>query len=78
MFTKEILISNPEEAKKFVDIANKYQDMTINLKNGDYLIDGHSIMGLLSLDLTQTTELVTDKEPTEEFIKDMAQFMVEK
>lgn len=75
MFTKEIVISSPIEAKKFVDIASKYQDFPINLKNGDYLIDGHSIMGLLSLDLNKPTELVVDKEPSEEFVKDMTAFM---
>ncbi len=78
MFAKEIVVSSPEEAKKFVDIANKYQDFTISLKNGDYLIDGHSIMGLLSLDLTQKTELVIESEPPEEFIKEVSQFIVEK
>ncbi len=76
MFTKEVLIQNPEEAKKFVDIANKYQDISINLRNGDYLIDGHSIMGLLSLDLSQSTELVTDDNPSPEFLKDMSPFLV--
>lgn len=76
MFTKEVQIANPEEAKKFVDIASKYQGITINLKNGDYLIDGHSIMGLLSLDLSQATELVTDIEPSQAFLNDMAPFMV--
>ena len=75
MFTKEVQIANPEEAKKFVDIASKYQGITINLKNGDYLIDGHSIMGLLSLDLSQPTELVTDIEPSQAFLNDMAPFM---
>lgn len=77
MFSKEIVVSSPEAAKKFVDTANKYQDITINLRNGDYLIDGHSIMGLLSLDSTQKTELVTDDNPSDEFIKDMEPFFVE-
>lgn len=78
MFTKEILITSPEDAKKFVDIANKYQDFPINLNNGNYLIDGHSIMGLLSLDMNNPTMLVTEEEPTEEFLNDMKDFFVEK
>lgn len=76
MFMKKIMITNPDEAKKFVDIANKYQDVPIQLKNGDYVIDGHSIMGILSLDMSQPTELVTDLDPTQEFLKDMELFAV--
>ena len=78
MFAKEIVVSSPEEAKKFVDIANKYQDFPISLKNGDYLIDGHSIMGLLSLDSTQKTELIIETDPPEEFIKEVTPFIIEK
>lgn len=74
MFMKKIMITNPDEAKKFVDIANKYQDVPIQLKNGDYVMDGHSIMGILSLDMSQPTELITDLDPTQEFLKDMEAF----
>lgn len=76
MFTREISIVSPIDAKKFVDATSKYQDFTIRLRNGDYLIDGRSIMGLLSLDPAQTTELVIEDEPSKEFLKDMEPFMV--
>lgn len=76
MFIKEISIVNPLAAKKFVDTTSKYQDFSIRLRNGDYLIDGRSIMGLLSLDPEQTTELVIEDEPSKEFLKDIEPFMV--
>lgn len=76
MFTREISIVNPMAAKKFVDTTSKYRDFAIRLRNGDYLIDGRSIMGLLSLDPDQITELVIEDEPSKEFLKDMEPFMV--
>lgn len=77
MFRKEIIINNPDDAKKFVDVANKYQDYKIDLKNGDYEIDGHSIMGILSLDMTQPIELIAGFEPNEEFLNDIKPFTAE-
>jgi len=76
MFKKTIMISNFESAKNFVNITNKYMKLKINLLIDDYIIDGHSIMGIFSLDMEKPVELVAEGDDLNDFIHDIETFTV--
>jgi len=52
---KQLLIrlATIEDIRKFVDITGAYNS-AVELKSGNYTVDGKSIMGIFSLDLTKT------------------------
>ena len=49
MFTKKIQITSLEDAKNFVNITTKYEDVNMHLRSDNYEIDAHSIVGVLSI-----------------------------
>jgi len=51
MFEKEIRLSRIEDVKGFVEKA-MLCDCDIDLRSGKYTVNGKSIMGIFSLDLT--------------------------
>ena len=56
MMRKKIRISTIEDARRFVEICSHYED-EINVYSGRYIIDGKSIMGILSLNLLEPVEV---------------------
>lgn len=71
MITKTILLNNIENVNRFVSkMAEK--DYEVDLSLGKYLVNAKSIMGVLSLDLTQpvTIKADTDDETLLEEIKE--------
>lgn len=53
MYSSTITINNIDTAREFVDEMSKFLDTDITLISGDYRIDGHSIIGLISLDFSK-------------------------
>lgn len=52
----KILLNTVEKAKKFVIIASKnIGDITV--KSGSYIVDGKSLLGIFSLDLSTPVEV---------------------
>lgn len=75
----KILLNSIDNVKKFVNIATK-QTFDIYLQSGRYIIDAKSIMGIFSLDLTKTIELVVENATVEEFtnlLNEIQPFVVE-
>ena len=75
----KILLNSIDNVKKFVNIATK-QTFDIYLQSGRYIIDAKSIMGIFSLDLTKTIELVVENVTVEEFtnlLNEIQPFVVE-
>lgn len=56
MFTTQILLKNVSGAHAFVHLCDQMECM-VELIQGPFLIDGHSIIGILSLDLTRPIEV---------------------
>lgn len=63
MVTKKIqlIVSAIDKVKTFVNINSKY-DCTIDVVSGRYVIDGKSIMGMFSLDLTKVLDVTIECE----------------
>ena len=56
------------DVKEFIEISsNVLGDVT--LKQGRYVINGKSLMGIFSLDLSKEVELITDEYDVEAFKK---------
>ena len=56
MITKTILLNTIVDVKDFVNTVARY-DFDVDLVSGRYHIDGKSIMGIFSLDLSRPIDL---------------------
>ena len=76
---KIILLNSIEKVKMFVHICNKYNDLYIDLKSGRYIIDGKSIMGVFSLDLSKPINLTTEGDASvfNEFLEEIKEYIIE-
>ena len=52
MYCTDIFLPNLEDVKNFVDMTSKYKSLPINLVSDKYVIDAHSIIGIISLEIT--------------------------
>ena len=55
----KVLLNDIDTLKSVVDICNKYVDNVYATK-GNYVVNAKSILGLLSLDLSEEVELTID------------------
>ncbi len=74
MYTTKIQMINVDDVKRFVTAANNY-DFEIDLTCGRYTVDGKSIMGIFSLDLSKEIQL-TASQYDEKFIEEIKDFIV--
>lgn len=74
MYTSTIFIKDIDTARKFVNEMTKFMDTKITLKSGDYCIDGHSIIGIISLDISKPIEIVADGNVSDELIEIIKQY----
>ena len=70
-----ITIHNVEKAREFVAMTNRFPKIRLMLHEGDYDIDAHSIIGILSLDLSQPIELIAEGDITDEFLTALEPFL---
>ena len=77
MYSTEILIASLADAKRFVNMTGKYMGMRIFLYDNNYKMDAHSIMGVISLDMSHPIQLeVEDAVIPEEFLLDLKPFII--
>lgn len=76
MITETILLNNIDSVNKFVSkMAEK--DFEVDLTLGKYLVNAKSIMGILSLDLTQPVTVKADTDD-QTFLNEIAEYIPEK
>ncbi|MDO4748292.1 MAG: HPr family phosphocarrier protein [Eubacteriales bacterium] len=76
MYTSTIMIKNIDTAREFVDKMAKFIDTKITLNSGDYSIDGHSIIGIISLDITKPIEVVAQGNVTDELKEILKEYAI--
>lgn len=72
----DVVLNTIEKVKKFTDITNKF-NCEVDVLQGKYIVDGRSIMGVFSLDLTKTVivEIESDDEKEiDRFLETMKEF----
>lgn len=57
MYTTEVFFKNLNNVKEFVDIVSGYSKLKVNLVSDIYTMDAHSLIGILSLDITKPIKL---------------------
>lgn len=75
MYTAIISLSSIDTVKKFVNLATNY-DFPINLHSEKYIVNGKSIMGIFSLDLSKPIELEVEGECSQQFIDELKPFII--
>ena len=70
MYKTKVFFKTLTDVKEFVDIAAKYDDLEINLISDIYTMNAHSIIGILSLDISAPIELEIPTGPIPESVDD--------
>lgn len=73
MLEKELMLTNFDDVKKFVEITSS-KDYPIELLSGKYVINAKSIMGIFSLDLTKPVTMVAHCDNIAELSRQIAPF----
>ena len=76
MLEKKIVLSNLENVRQFVAAAND-MDYDVDLYSGKYIVNGKSIMGIFSLDLTKPIKMVAHCDGENTFIEKIKAFIIE-
>lgn len=68
----KIMLNSVNDVKKFVSISNTY-NIDVVIKSGRYIINGKSIMGLFSLDLSHELDVVVtgDESVVQRYLEDI-------
>ena len=76
MYSTNIAINGIDKAREFVAMTAKYPQIKITLNHNEYSIDAHSIIGILSLDLTKPILVEAEGTEMDAFIEDLKPFTV--
>ena len=69
-----IKLSLAENVKTFVNIANRYP-FDIDLRVGRHVVDGKSILGIFSLDLSKPIVMEVYTDSCDDLMEDIKPFM---
>lgn len=64
-----------ESVKKFVSIVEKY-DCDIDLRSGRHVVNAKSMLGIFSLDLSETVVLEIFSDECDKLLEEIKEFMV--
>ena len=70
-----IMLKSINDVKDFVNTVNRY-DFDIDLTSGRYVVDGKSIMGIFSLDLSKPIKVEVHTEAFSEIYEDLKHFVI--
>lgn len=77
MYTNQIIIESLSDAKNFVNVMGKYNDLKIFLYSNHYKIDAHSIMGVISVDMSEPILLEVEEDNIpDDFLQDIKTFLI--
>ena len=76
MKTVRISLNSIDKVKSFVNDLSKF-DVDFDLVSGRYHIDGKSIMGIFSLDLSKPIKMEIHSDDCDAFLKEIQRFVVE-
>lgn len=71
-----IMLKSINDVKDFVNIVNKY-DFDVDLTSGRYVVDGKSIMGIFSLDLSKPIKVEAHTDDCSKLCEELKNFIVE-
>lgn len=75
MITKRVMLSSVDDINEFVKLSSD-QPFDVTLRAGKCSIDAKSMMGVLSLDTSETFELVLNTDNADAFLESIKCFIV--
>lgn len=75
MIKRKVKLDNINSVKKFIEIVNKC-DFNIDIVSHQRVIDAKSILGVLSLDLSDDLELRIYTDRCDRFLKELSIYAV--
>ena len=75
MYKAMVRFDTVVDAKKFVNLCNSVP-FDVDLVSGRYVIDGKSIMGIFSLDLTQPIDVEIHSDDCDAFVDEIKPYIV--
>ncbi len=75
MIVKRIMLSSVEDINELVKLSSD-QTFDVVLKAGKCSIDAKSMMGVLSLDTSETFDLVIDTDSADSYLESISHFVV--
>ena len=71
-----IRLDSMKKVKEFVNIASRYAGK-IQVSSGRYTVDGKSIMGIFSLELSSDLSMeIEDREESSQLIRELRRYIV--
>ena len=70
-----VKLKSINEVKEFVSIVNDYP-YEVDLTSGRYVVDTKSIMGIFSLDLTQSIDVAIHEEDADDLVAALVKFTI--
>ena len=70
-----VKLKSINEVKEFVSIVNDYP-YEVDLTSGRYVVDAKSIMGIFSLDLTQSIDVAIHEEDADDLVAALVKFTI--
>lgn len=74
MITETLILDNINKVKSFVDIAIT-KNYDIDLVSGKYIVNGKSIMGVFSLDLTKPVTMNAYPEEEDGLLDEISEYI---
>lgn len=74
MYNSTITIKDIDTAREFVNKMAQFMDTEVTLHSGDYSIDGHSIIGIISLDLSKPIDVKLGDNASNDLIDIIKQY----
>ena len=74
MFSLPISAVNKNGLIDIFETLAQFPNIMMMIKSGDYTVDAHSLIGVFSLDINKTIELLLEKESEENFNTALARF----
>ena len=71
----KIRLTTPADVQEFCSLTNKNPGSVV-LSSGAFTVDGKSLLGILSLDLSKPVTMMIDWNANEEFIEGIKKFEV--
>ena len=79
MYTTEVFFKNLSSVKEFVDTIAKYDSLEINLVSDIYNMNAHSLIGIISLDISKPITLeVPSGDIPESLYEDLKPYLYQK
>ena len=73
MYSMSISAMNKNGLMEIFETLSHFPNQIL-IKNGDYTVDAHSLIGVFSLDINKPIELIMDKEPDDSFKQAVSKF----